>query len=68
MLYEWISTIEAANISGYHIEHIRRLIRSGEIVARKWGKEWMVNRVSLNEYLMRKPKPGPKQAKSPSSN
>jgi len=57
---EWITTTEAARISGYHIEHIRRLIRGGHINARKWGKEWMVDKLSLFDYLKKEIKPGPK--------
>lgn len=61
---EWITTTEAANISGFHIEYVRRLARSDQIAAKKWGREWMVNRKSFQEYLASEKKPGPK----PSSN
>ena len=47
----WITTTEAAQISGYHRDHIRRLIRIEEIDARKWGRDWMVSRESLLAYL-----------------
>ena len=57
---KWISTTEAVRISGYHIEHIRRLLRDGQIHARKWGREWMVDRKSFQEYLEKEKKPGPK--------
>ena len=60
MLDGWISTTEAAQISGYHIELIRRLVRSGQNHARKWGKEWMVDKASFFEYLKKEKKPGPK--------
>jgi len=68
MFTEWITTTQAANISGYHIEYIRRLIRSGQISAQKWGREWMVSRKSLQEYLAIEKKPGPKPSPKPSSN
>jgi excisionase family DNA binding protein len=64
MIDEWLTTQEAAETSGYHIEHIRRLVRDGQIKARKWGRDWMVNKISLYEYLEKDKKPGPK----PSSN
>ena len=60
MTDEWITTTEAAKISGYHIEHVRRLLREGQINARKWGKEWMVDKNSLREYLEKEKKTGPK--------
>jgi len=40
---DWITTAEAVEISKFHIAYIRKLVRSGEIVARKWGREWMVS-------------------------
>lgn len=50
---EWLSVKEAAQIAGYHIEHIRRLIRTGEIKGRKIITVWQVNRASLMAYLKR---------------
>ena len=59
----WITTTEAAKISGFHVEHIRRLIRKDIITARKWGREWMVSQESLVSYLNEERKPGPKPKK-----
>lgn len=50
MTEEWITVTEAAEISGYHPEHIRRLIREGMIHARKFGPLWQVSYPSLMEY------------------
>ena len=50
-LGDWLTTKEAAKIAGYHLEHLRRLIREGEIDARKWGNTWMVSRESLFQYI-----------------
>ena len=47
----WITTSEAANISGYHPDYVRKLLQSDKIVGRKWGQTWMVNRESLSAYL-----------------
>jgi excisionase family DNA binding protein len=51
MTDEWITTAEAAHLSGYHPNHIRRLIRAGEIEARKWGAALMIDRGSVLSYL-----------------
>jgi excisionase family DNA binding protein len=63
---EWLTTQEAAELSGYHPEHIRRLLRSGHLPARKWGQAWMISRDSLLEYLKtieaKGKKRGPKKA------
>ena len=48
---DWLTTKDAAEFSGYHIEHIRRLIRAGELRARKWGRDWMVDRSSIIDYV-----------------
>jgi excisionase family DNA binding protein len=51
MVEDWITTREAAEISGYHPDHLRRLIRAGEVEARKFGNVWQVSKQSLMTYL-----------------
>lgn len=48
---EWLTVKDAAEKSGYDQEHIRRLIRNGEITGRKFSIVWMVNSTSLLEYI-----------------
>ncbi len=48
---EWLSVNDAAKLSGYHPEYIRRLIRDGEIEARKFSIVWQVRRESLESYI-----------------
>lgn len=48
---EWLTVKEAAELSGYHAETIRRLVREGKIQAKKFTFVWMVNRQSLVEYV-----------------
>jgi excisionase family DNA binding protein len=50
---EWITVQEAAEKSGYSEQYLRRLIRKGEIKARKFGTIWQVDRSSLTAYLKR---------------
>ncbi len=47
---DWITTSEAVDISGYHPDHLRRLIRAGLVRARKFGIVWQVDRASLLVY------------------
>lgn len=47
---DWITTQEAVRLSGYNPDHLRRLIRAGEIKARKFGIVWQVDRLSLLVY------------------
>jgi excisionase family DNA binding protein len=51
MADDWITTTDAAEMSGYHVNHIRRLIRAGDIEARKFGTIWQVNRHSFESFL-----------------
>ena len=48
---DWITTAEASAYSGYHPEHLRRLIRSGKIEAQKFGIVWQISKSSLSRYL-----------------
>ena len=47
----WTTTTQAASETGYNIEQIRRLARSGKISTKKWGREWMVDLNSLLAYI-----------------
>jgi len=51
MSNDWLSVSEAASLSGYHPEYIRRLIRDGEIEAKKFSIVWQVQRKSLIDYV-----------------
>ncbi len=59
---EWISTSEAAELSGYHPEYIRRLIRQGKITVSRTGIMFWIDRASFMEYL-RKSKEASKKDK-----
>jgi Helix-turn-helix domain len=48
---EWITVSQAANLSGYNEEHIRRLLREGLIHGRKFGIVWQVRHSSMTAYL-----------------
>ena len=47
----YITTAEAVELTGYHIEHVRQLVRRGDIEAVKIaGRTWLVNHQSLLDY------------------
>jgi len=58
---DWITTAEAAQISGYHVKYIPLLIRNGKVVARKFGDIWQVDRASLLAYVRKVEKIGAKR-------
>lgn len=47
---DWITTKEAAELTGYSVQYIRRLMRQERVVARKWLRDWAISRKSLLEY------------------
>jgi excisionase family DNA binding protein len=48
---EYVTTLEAADISGYNPEYIRQLIRAGVISAEKRGRDWWIDREAFTAYL-----------------
>jgi len=47
---EWITTREAADLTGYNLEYIRQMIRAGRIAAEKKGRDWWVDRDSIESH------------------
>lgn len=48
---EWLSIREASDLSGYHPEWLRNLLRTGKLKGNKFADVWAVNRYSLIAYL-----------------
>ena len=62
---EWITVNEASKVSGYHPEHITRLIREGRIKARKFSIVWQVEQASLLAYVSKAETRGEKRGRKP---
>ena len=56
---EWITTAEAAKLTGYSIQYLRRLVRQKKVKARKWANAWMVHRAALLDYQQQMEALGP---------
>ncbi len=65
MSEEWITTAEAAEISNYHPETIRDLVREGRVKGQKFGPVWQVSKTSLLEYLTNVKKLGKRRGPKP---
>jgi excisionase family DNA binding protein len=65
MAGDWITVREAAQLTGYHIEHIRRLTRAGKVNARKFATVWQVDRHSLLAYLKKTEELGERRGPKP---
>ena len=50
---EWLTVNEAATLSGYRSEYIRRLVRNSIIKAKKVSIVWLINRESLQDYIQK---------------
>ncbi len=58
---DWITTKEAAELTGYHRNHVLRLLETGRVKAQKWGIQWQVSRSSLLAYVKKTGKLGGKR-------
>jgi len=58
---DWITTAEAARLTDYHPDYIRKLIRGGKVKARKFGIVWQVNRGSLMAHARKAERLGEKR-------
>lgn len=62
---EWITTAEAAALTGYTIVHVRRLVTAGKVKGQRFGQIWQVDRRSLLAYFKRAAKSGEKRGPKP---
>ena len=51
MAKKWITTDEAVDLTGYNLEYLRRLARTGKVKAKLLGRVWQIDRDSLLSYL-----------------
>ncbi len=49
-LDDYVTTQEAAKIFEFHIEHVRRMLREGDLQGLKVGKTWLVSKESIRKY------------------
>lgn len=58
-----ITTVQAAKLTGYHRDYIRRLILAGTIKGERLGRDWLVDQNSLLEYIKQVKKKGVKRGR-----
>ena len=59
-LLDLISLSQAAKISGLSPNHLRLLVRTGEVWGIKVGRNWLTTETAVKQYLASDRKPGPK--------
>ena len=60
MIEGFLTTNQAAARVKLTNHHIRRLLERGTIEGVKGGRDWLVAIQSLDDYMVNRPKPGPK--------
>ena len=68
MAEDWITVQHAVSLSGYHPEHIRKLMRENRIKGRKVVIVWLVSRKSLDAYLKEQAQRGERRGRKPFDN
>lgn len=60
-------TGEAAQEFGFNATYVARLASQGKVKARKVGRDWLIDRKSMEAYIKdwQKRKPGPKRKETP---
>ena len=49
-LGDYVTTGEAARILGFHVEHVRRMLRNNDLEGIKVGQMWFVLKKSITKY------------------
>lgn len=55
----WITTAEAAKLTGYNVYHVRRLAARGRVKAEKFGRDWFVDKADILAYVQEIEELGP---------
>jgi excisionase family DNA binding protein len=53
LINEHVTVLAAADVTGYNIQCLRRLLRSGKLEGIKIGQLWLIEMQSLDPYLKR---------------
>ena len=50
-LSEFVTTEEAAKMLQFHVEHVRRMLREGNLQGIRMGRTWLVLKKSVLGYM-----------------
>jgi excisionase family DNA binding protein len=51
IIQKHLTVQNAAEVTGYNIQYLRRMLRSGALEGRKIGQMWLIEVDALEEYL-----------------
>ena len=47
----YVSTKEAAEMTGFPTAYIRQLLLKGKLTGQHWGRDWQVSEASITKYM-----------------
>ena len=50
-LNDYVETKEAAEILGYHVNHVRRMVKAGYLVGLKAGHSLLISKKSIKDFV-----------------
>ena len=65
MVDKWLTTTQAAELTGYSRKHVTRLVISGQVKGQRFGPVWMIDKPSLLAYVRKAAKTGAKRGPKP---
>lgn len=51
---ELLTSAEVARTLGYTVQHVRRLVRQGDLRGQKLGRDWVIPRGSVENFVANK--------------
>ena len=62
---DWITTAEAARLSGYTADYVRKLAAAGRVQAKRWGRDWQISRAAVLAHAKAAGQQGKKRGPKP---
>ena len=50
-LNDYVTASKAAEILGYHVNHVRRMVKNGYLVGLKAGHSLFISKKSINDFI-----------------
>lgn len=58
---EWITTKQAAELTGYTQRRVRQLAKAGKVKGQRWGRDWQIDQKSILSYVRKAEESGEKR-------
>lgn len=51
LMPDFLTTAETADLLGFTVQHVRRLVRNGQLQGSKMGRDWVIFRESVDAFV-----------------